>query len=199
MAKATRLSMNAQIGLVLGIVLLFSIILSFAGFMAANEVRQKMAAFASDPVVVTGTITQKRIDSVRPTAGGIWVYWLDLAFKTQDGSTRRESTQVANSIFDKYEVGDPVQVTYVRTKPEWFHVPGGAPAARDAGIMAGMQKYGAIAGLISAVGLVGWFFTSRGGGMPAGGTPSLQPPAGASVRMPRQQPRTTFGTRGVRK
>jgi hypothetical protein len=198
MAKTAQLSMNAQIGLVLATLLLFSIIASFAGFMGANEVRQKMAAFAADPVVVTGTITQKRIDSVRPTAGGIWVYWLDVAFKTQDGSTRRESTQVANSIFDKYEVGDPVQVTYVRTKPEWFYVPGGAPTARDAGIMAGMQKYGGIAGLMSVVGLVGWFFTSRGGGTPAGGNPGLQPTTGASARMPRQ-PRTTFGTRGLRK
>jgi hypothetical protein len=198
MAKTTQLSMSAQIGLGLAIVLVFSLIASFAGFMAANEVRQKMAAFASDPVVVTGTVTQKRIDSVRPTAGGVWVYWLDLAFKTQDGSTRRESTQVANSIFDKYEVGDPVQVTYVRSKPEWFHVPGAAPTERDAGIMARMQKYGAIAGLISALGLVGWFFTSRGGGTPAGGTPSLQQPTGPSVRMPRQS-RTTFGTRGMRK
>ncbi len=198
MAKAAQLSMNAQIGLVLAIVLLFSIIASFVGFMAANEVRQKMAAFASDPVVVTGTVTQKRIDSVRPTAGGIWVYWLDLAFKTQDGATRRELTQVVNSIFDKYEVGDPVQVTYVRTKPEWFYVPGGAPTARDAGIMAGMQKYGAIAGLMSAAGLVGWFFMSQGGGTPAGGTPAPQQPTGASARMPRQ-PRTTFGTGGMRK
>jgi hypothetical protein len=198
MAKTTQLSMNVQIGLVLAIVLLFSIILSLAGFMAANEVRQKMAAFASDAVVVTGTITQKRIDSVRPTAGGIWVYWLELAFKTQDGATRRESAQVVNSIFDKYEVGDPVQVTYVRTKPEWFYVPGGAPTQRDAGIMAGMQKYGAIASLISAAGLVVWFFTSRSGGTPAGGSPGLRPTTETSVRMPRQA-RTTFGTRGTGK
>jgi hypothetical protein len=199
MAKTAQLSMNAQIGLVLGILLFFSMIMTFAGFMAAKEVRQKMAAFASEGVVVTGTITKKRIDSVRPTAGGIWVYWLELSFKTEDGATRNDSTEIANSIFDKYDVGDPVQVTYVRSRPAWFYVPGAAPTQRDAGIMAGMQKWGVVATVVFAVGLVGWFFTNRGGGTPTGAMPRPQPPSGAAMpRMPRQS-RTTFGMRGVKK
>src|SRR5262249_2908401 len=94
---------------------------------------------------------------------GIWVYWLDLTFKTEDGSTRNQSAQVANTIFDGYKVGSPVRVTYVRSKPDWFYVPGEEPTERDAGIMAGMHKYGAIASLLSAVGLVIWYFMSRGG------------------------------------
>src|SRR5262245_36304333 len=127
MLKTTQLSTTGQIGLVLGCTLLFSVIFTAVGFVAADEIRQKMAAFASDAVRVTGTIVDKRIVTVRPTKGGTWVHWLDLTFKTEDGSTRKQSAQVANSIYDRYKVGSPVQVTYVRSRPDWFYVPGGEP------------------------------------------------------------------------
>jgi hypothetical protein len=185
----TQLSTTAQVGLVLGVALLFSIIFTFVGFLAADEIRQKMTAFASDGVTVTGTITDKRI--VRTTRSGIWVHWVDLTFKTEDGSTRNQSAQVANTIYDAYRVGGPVRVTYVRSKPDWFYVPGEEPTERDAGIMAGMHKYGAIAALLSAVGLVVLFFKSRGG-TPAGGLP---PPSRISPRPMSGQSRTNFGTR----
>jgi hypothetical protein len=90
-----------------------------------------------------------------------------LTFKTEDGSTRNQSTQIANSIFDRYRVGGPVKVTYARSKPEWFYVPGEEPTGRNVGMSVGMKKYGAIAGIFSALGLVGLFFKNRGGGTPA--------------------------------
>jgi hypothetical protein len=188
MAK-TQLSMTAQVGLVLGVALLFSIILTVVGFLATDEIRQKMTAFASDGVMVAGTITDKRI--VRTTKSGIWVHWLDLTFKTEDGSTRNQSTQVANTIYDGYRVGGPVQVTYVRSKPDWFYVPGGEPTERDAGIMSEMHKYGAMAAVLSALGLVVLFFKSRGG-TPGGG---LQQSTTLSARRMPSQSRTSFGTR----
>jgi hypothetical protein len=186
MTKSTQLSVTGQIGLTLGCVLLFSIILTAVGFLAADEVRQKMASFASEGVTVTGSITDKRI--VRTTKSGIWVYWLDLTFKTENGSTRNQSAEVANSIFDKYQVGSPVRVTYVRSKPDWFYVPGGEPTERDAGIMAGMHKYGAIASLVSVVALVVLFFVSRGRTSP-------QAPATDLARRIQGQSRPNFGTR----
>jgi hypothetical protein len=201
MSNSNQLSKNAQVGLVLGVLLVFSIILAFVGHMAADETQQKMAAFAAEPVVVTGTIAQKRIDSVRPTAGGIWVYWLDVSFKTQDGATRSQSAQVANSIWDRYETGDPVKVTYVRSNPSWFFVPGGEPTARDASIMEGMNRYGVIASVLFAGGLIGWIVRCRGGSAgggspgPTGSSRSARP----SMRDMRGPPRTTFGLRESRK
>ena len=187
----SQLSRRAQIGLVLATIFLFATILTVVGFIAADETRRKMAAFATDSAVVIGTVTGKHVDSVRPTAGGIWVYWLDVTFDTQDGSTRSYSTQVPNSIYDQYWVGRAVRVTYVKSRPEWFHVPGAEPTARDAGIMTAMSKYGGIAAVVSALGLVGFLLAGRGGGTPTRQSPSPTAPPG---RMPRQ-PRAEFGTR----
>jgi hypothetical protein len=197
MSNSNQLSKNAQIGLVLGVLLVFSIIFTFVGHMAADETRQKMAAFAAEPVVVTGTIAQKRIDSVRPTAGGIWVCWLEVKFKTQDGTTLNQSTQVANSIWERYETGDPVKVTYVRSNPSWFYVPGGEPTARDAGIMEGMNRYGMIASILLAGSLFGWIVWCRGGSAGGDSPGPTRPsrPASPATRDMRGQPRTTFGLR----
>jgi hypothetical protein len=67
MSKTNQLSITAQIALAFGSVLFFSIIVTLVGFLAANQERQKMAAFASEGVA--GTVASKRIDSVRPTLG----------------------------------------------------------------------------------------------------------------------------------
>jgi hypothetical protein len=187
----SQLSRRAQIGLVLATIFLFATILTVVGFIAADETRRKMAAFATDSAAVIGTVTAKRVDSVRPTKGGIWVYWLDVTFDTQDGSTRSYSTQVPNTIYDQYWIGRAVRVTYVKSRPEWFYVPGAEPTARDAGIMIGMSKYGGIAAVLSALGLIGFLLAGRGGGTPSRQSPSPTVPPG---RMPRQ-PRAEFGTR----
>jgi Protein of unknown function (DUF3592) len=201
MSSSNALSKNAQVGLALGVLLVFSAIFTFVGHVAADETRQKMAAFAAEPVVATGTIAQKRIDSVRPTAGGIWVYWLDVRFTIQDGTTLNQSIEVANSTWDRYETGDPVQVTYARSNPAWFYVPGGEPTARDAGIMDGMNRYGMIASVLFAGGLLGWIVWSRGGSA-GGGNPGptrAGSPAPSAMRDMRVPPRTTFGLRGSAK
>ena len=170
MAKS-QLSVRAQIGLVLAAVFLFATILAVVGTIAADETRRKMAAFATDSAVVIGTVTAKRVNSVRPAAGGIWVYWLDVSFDTQDGSTRSYSTQVPNTIYDQYWIGRAVRVTYVKSRPEWFYVPGAEPTARDTGIMMGMSKYGGIAAVLSALALVGFLLAGRGGGIPSRQSP----------------------------
>src|SRR5438270_6342688 len=103
----SQLSVKAQIGLCLGVLLFFSLILTIVGFAASSQTRQKMAAFASDGATVTGTITNKYIHSVSRN----WVYWLDVSFKTQDGKTHNASTNVVNTIYDSLDVGGPVHVT----------------------------------------------------------------------------------------
>jgi hypothetical protein len=193
MAKTAQLSVTAQVGLALATLLLFSAIATIVGYLAQTEVRQKIAAFASEPVEVSGTVTNKRIDIVRPSNGGIWVYWLQLEFKTEDGSTLNQSIQVTDTVFNQYQVGGQVPVTYVKSKPEWFFVPGEQPTERSARIMSAMQNYGFAAAILSAAGLIIFFFVTRGGGTAEGGEPRLPQSAAGAVRT--TGARSQFGTR----
>jgi hypothetical protein len=65
-----------------------------------------------------------------------------------------------------------VQVTYVKSKTEYFHIPGTAPTERDVGISDGMFRYGAIASAMLLVALLGLLFTGRAGGTPTGASPT---------------------------
>ena len=92
-----------------------------------------------------------------------------------------------------------MEVTYVRSRPEWFYVAGDAPTERDVGISSGMFEYGAIAALLCVIGLVGLIFWGRGDGGAdrriAAAVQASRSPFGAAPR----QPRTGFGTRTVQK
>jgi hypothetical protein len=92
-------------------------------------------------------------------------------------------------------------VTYARSNPAWFYVPGGEPTARDAGIMDGMNRYGMIASVLFAGGLLGWIVWSRGGSAGDGnpGPTRAGSPAPSAMRDMRVPPRTTFGLRGSAK
>jgi hypothetical protein len=186
----SQLSMKAQVGLCLGVLLFFSLILTIVGFAASNQTRQKMAAFAADGATVTGTITNKYIHSVSRN----WVYWLDVSFKSADGKFHYQSTNVANTIYDSRKINGPVQITYAKSKPEWFYVAGDAPSDRDIAIFTGMFNYGIIASLLFLIGLVVFLMWNRGGGTPAtrgGDAARPDPPS----RSPLVQSRTGFGTR----
>ena len=91
----SQLSVKAQVGLCLGVLLFFSLILTIVGFAASSQTRQKMAAFAADGATVSGTITNKYIHSVSRN----WVYWLDVRFTGVDGKAHNASTNVAISLF----------------------------------------------------------------------------------------------------
>jgi hypothetical protein len=156
----TQLSTVDQVLLTLGCLVFFATAISVTGYMAAAETRAKLAAFASEGVVVTGTVTGKNINVVGKAK--TWVHWLDVTFATADGVTHSHSANVANTIYDRYAAGNPVQITYVRSRPEWFYVPGGEPTQRDAAIFDGMLLYGALAAILCAVGLFGVLLHKRG-------------------------------------
>src|SRR5262245_65765110 len=80
--KKTELSVAQQIVLSLSVLLLLSVGVTIAGYMAGAQERDKIAGFASDAATATGTITKKYIHSVGP--GRVWVYWLDLSAVTQE-------------------------------------------------------------------------------------------------------------------
>jgi len=193
MEKSGQLSIRDQALLVLACALIFSIAIAAAGYLGAGQTRDKIAAFAADGAVADGVVTGKRVDMVMASKAS--VYWLQVAFKTDQGADRLDSLVVANSIYDRYAVHDPVPVSYVRSRPDWFYVPGAEPTTRDAGICDGMFKYGAVAGVASLLGLVDLFSAGRGGGAPKG-RPATAPSARAASPAVSTERRTEFGTRG---
>jgi hypothetical protein len=190
--KKTELSIAQQIALSLVALLLLSVGVTIGGYMGGAQDRDKIAGFASDAATTTGTVTKKYIHSVGP--GRVWVYWLDLSYVTQDGLSHASSINVANSIHERYDVGSRVPVTYVKSKPEYFHIPGTEPTQRDVGIADGMFRYGAIASAAFLAGLIGLFFVGRGqGGAPP--SPTAEQLARATGSRPPSRSRTNFGTR----
>jgi hypothetical protein len=190
--KKTELSVAQQIVLSLSALLLLSVGVTVAGYMAGIQDREKIAGFASEAATATGIITKKYINSVGP--GRVWVYWLDLSFETQDGGSRTSSINVANSVYDRYAVGARVPVTYVKSKPEYFHIPGTEPTQREVGMADGMFKYGAIASAVFLAGLICLFFVSRGqSGAPP--SPTAEQLTRATGSRPPSPSRASFGTR----
>jgi uncharacterized protein DUF3592 len=193
MQKTAQLSISQQVVLSLAVLLLILIGVTIAGYMAAGQDREKMAGFASDAAVATGTVTKKYVHVVGP--GRTSVYWLDLTFTTADGASHVKSASVANTIYDRYKVGSPVQVTYVISRPEYFFIPGTEPTERDVGIADGMFRYGAIASVVCLVGLLGFLFGGRGGGAPTRQSPTSEQPSRATGYRGTNPPRAGFGTR----
>ena len=186
MPPKSQLSVKAQIGLCLGVLLFFAMVLTIVGFAASNQTRQKIAAFATDGATVTGTITNKYIHSVSRN----WVYWYDVSFKAQDGKYHYQSANVANTIWYNLKVGGPVQVTYARSRPEWFYIAGDAPSDRDIATSEAMFRYGLIAALLLLIALAVFLMWNRGGPTTAA---AMRPDS--PIRPTRTQPRTGFGTR----
>ena len=187
-----QLSTGDQILLTLACLVFFSMAVAISGFMAGAETRAKLAAFASEGAVVTGAVTDKRINVVGKARA--WVHWLDVTFTSADGIPRTLSANVANSIYDRYAIGSPVKVTYVRSKPEWFYVPGGEPTQRDAGIFDGMLQYGAGATVLCAMALLGVLFHRRAAGVADRQAINLPRPGRVSG-LSASGPRAPFGTR----
>src|SRR5262245_22967436 len=196
--KKTELTIAQQIVLSLSVLLLLSVGVTIAGYMAGMQDREKIAGFASEAATATGIITKKYINSVGP--GRVWVYWLDLSFETQNGGSRASSINDANSVYDRYPVGARVPVTYVKSKPEYFHIPGTEPTQRDVGTADGMFKYGAVASAVLLAAPIGVFFLCRAqGDSPPPATPEqLARARGSRPRSPARSAKRQSGSRRPR-
>lgn len=193
--KKTELSISQQVVLCLSVLLLLLVGLTIGGYMAGGQERDKIAGFASDAATTTAVITKKYTHTVGP--GRVSVYWLDLSFTTLDGVSHASSINVPDSIHDHYHVGNPVPVTYVKSRPEYFYIPGTEPTQRDVGISDAMFKYGAIASVACLAGLIGLLFLVRGkdGGAPTPASETSQQPVRAAASLTPIQSRANFGTR----
>ena len=190
MFERRKLTLKENILLVLGSALVFSIIFTVVGPLASHQTSDKIAAFAADGATTTGKVTGKRMEMVMVSKVMTW--WLQVEFKTEKGDDRLDSLLVANSIYDRYDVGDPIRVTYVKSNPGWFYIPGAEPTARDVAITDGMSKYGRLAAGASLIGILVVLFAGRGGRAPTGRATKTAAPA---PNPPPQGPRAEFGAR----
>ena len=169
---------KGRIAVALVRLLVFSLMLVIGGFTASYQTGRKIAAFHTDGQSVLGTITKKYAQ----TSGALFylyvqldrsqLYWVDVAFKSQDGKLHSESTGVSNKLYEQMEVGSPVRVTYARSNPGWFYLAGEAPADRDVAIFIAMFQCGMIMSLVLAVFLTASVFWYRGSEAP--GAPSAR-------------------------
>ena len=200
----SRPSIRDHIVLCLVGLLVFSLLLTIAGFVASYGERRKMNAFASDSHSVSGTVTNKYIRTVSQDQV-FWLYvhnvsqkqenWLDVSFQSQDGRFHYESAGVANTIYGGLQVGDPIKVTYVRSNPDWFYLANDVPTDTDVAIFVDIFQYGAIGSLLILAVLAVSVFWNPGGATPAGRTASTAQRGEGSFRPPRPQPRAGFGKR----
>jgi hypothetical protein len=149
--------------LILASLLALSLFATVFGYRSAQEARQKMAALAADSAVATGVVTNWEITNVARSPE----YWLDVTFQAQDGTTRKVSANVQEGVFDHFKIGSSVQVTYVRSRPEWFYVGDEVPTDKQAVGLDWLFRLGALASLLSAIGLFFKLFTGGKGGASA--------------------------------
>jgi hypothetical protein len=153
MSPSPSLSRRQQIVSSLACTLLFSIAVAASGWMAGSQTRAEIAALAAERAIAAGVVIDKRVDRITASKTPVW--WLAVAFPAADGRERRDSLAVADAIYDRYRVGDPVLVAYVKSHPEWFFVPGTEPRPHDIAVADGCFRWGATGAIVSLFGLLG--------------------------------------------
>src|SRR5262249_147545 len=107
-------------------------------YKARQQEGQKLADFASDSVAGTGAVTQK-FREVK--TGNTLFYDLGVSFTAADGSTYKQSFRISPAIYNRYGVGSPIPVTYVKSKPYVFYIEGAEPDKNNLDIMGTMGKW----------------------------------------------------------
>jgi hypothetical protein len=167
---------KAQLSLVVGRIgialLIFFLLVAIAGFVASNDSRRKIAAFAADSQTVMGTVTNRY---TQVSASNVFsyvevdrneVHLVDVSFQSEDGRFHYDSTPVAGRLYDGLRVGNPIRVTYVRSNPDLFYVADELPTDRDASVFVAMFEYGTLAFLLLLIVLAAYVFWDRGQGTP---------------------------------
>jgi hypothetical protein len=191
MIDRRKLTAKETVLLVLGCALFFSTVFAIVGPLASQQTRDAIAAFATDGATATGKVIGKEFKNVAVSRAPIWR--LNIEFQTDKGEHIQDWPLVANTIYDRYNVGDPVRVTYVRSHPQSFYIPGGEPKAGDITTFEVGAQYARFVAGASLIGLLVVAFAGR-----SGGAPSKRTRAKTSAPAPKplqQGPRSEFGSR----
>jgi hypothetical protein len=131
--------------------------------------------------------------------GNTQFYDLEASFTTADGSKHKQSFRIPPAIYNRYSLGGSVPVTYVKSKPWLFYIPGAEP---DEGSIATLRTMGhwflgasIVLGISFLVGLGLALMSRKNAGAGAGGG-SAAPRSGRVVP---GYPRPSFGARQVRR
>jgi len=108
------------------------------------DTRAKAAAFAREGTVAQGVVLDKTWSYKASTAS----HHVQVRFADLDGIERTTWTQTHPLVYGRLSVRGPVEVTYLRSKPQTFYLSDDAPtASRATGFI-----YGALAcGLVTVV------------------------------------------------
>ena len=141
-----------HIGACLVGLLIFSLLLTVTGFVVSWEAKRQLNAFALESRSVTGVVS----DKYGRTFAGTKTYFVAVSFRLQDGSLSSGSTEVTDAIFDRSQTGNPIRVTYVQSRPDWFYVGDDGPSNHDAVVFTGIFRYAIIGSLVVLI-LLGTF------------------------------------------
>ena len=191
MIERRKLTLKETFLLFLGCALFFSTAFAIIGPLASQQTSDEIAAYATDGVTATGKVTGKPFKNAAFSYAPIWR--LDIEFKTAKGEEIHDSPLVTDTIYDHYAVGDPVRVTYVRSRPHWFYIPGTEPKAGNITMFEAGTKYAGLVAGASLIGILVVVFAGRGGGAPKDRAPTKSPAPAPSPA--RQGPRAEFGAR----
>jgi hypothetical protein len=187
-----NLSTTGQIALSFECLLFVSLLMAGGGYMAMKQEREKLAGFASDRATATGTVTRKYKEMSNGSPIG---YDLEVSFTAANGSTSRQSFRVAVSDFDRHNVGNPVPVTYVRSNPYWFHIPGAEPDGANLEFLRWLENLFVGGSIFFAVGFLASLYLAGKAGKPTGADAEPRPTRASTGQMP--GPSGTFGRRPV--
>jgi hypothetical protein len=148
------------IGICLVGLLIFTLALTTAGYVASYATQRDTIAFASDGHTITGAITGKHFKTVArsewvyfQTASAAQAYWLDVNFQTPDGKYHTGSGDVSKMLYDSSDAGQLVKVTYLGSDPGRFYLADNAPTDLYAPIFTTIFRYGVIATLLVLIGI----------------------------------------------
>jgi len=189
-----KLSTLESIALCLGVAFMLSLLAVGGTYMAQQQERQRLADFASDSQAGTGIITRKFTEVMN---GNTRFYDLEASFTAADGANHKQSFRVPQAIYNRYGLGNSVPVTYVKSKPYLFYIPGAEPDDGNSEALRTMHKWFFGASILLGVGfLVGlclMLMTRKSGG---GDDVAPQP---ATMRQTPGFAHPTFGARQVRR
>jgi hypothetical protein len=161
------------------------------GYMAQKQQRERLAAFATESATTTGVVTKRSVEVMN----GNTQFWdLEVQFTAPDGAQHTQEFRVPQAKFDQYGDGAPIPVTYVKSDPSLFSIPGGELNPGDVPLLGMMWKIGAAAAVLLAIGFGISLYMARNVGNRGG------PPPGKALP-PRSfgATRSSFGSRDLKR
>jgi hypothetical protein len=190
------MSKLASVIVFLGVAFLLALAGVGGTYMAQQQERERLADFASDSAAGTGTITRKFTEVM---TGNTLFYDLEASFAAADGVTHKQSFRVPPDIYNRYGLGSSVPVTYVKSKPFLFYIPGGEPDAGNPATLGTMNTWFFRASVVLSIGFLVSLCLAMMARSSGGGGDIAPQPAPAPMRQTSGYGRSGFGARQARR